>query len=302
MPPALPVVRVVADGRNAGKTWLARALIGELTARGYLVGAVKHSHHAMPLDKPASDTALFAEAGAQRVVFAAADGVLTRSSGSLRLSDAVDELLGRVDLAIVEGFKSDDLGAVIHIEGERGQATLTSMDGQRVVVAQRDDVGVFADALVGMFELASGGSEVMRQRLRRAASAHGHMCPGVTLGVRMAMAGTEALGLPLPAPHHRLHVVVETARCASDAIASVTGCSAGRRTLRIEDCGQMAARFTDIETGTTIRVAVRDDSRELALAVAPDAVSRRHAQSIAYRVLPAVTLLDVQVAEDLATR
>lgn len=300
MPPALPVVRVVADCRNAGKTWLARALIEELTGRGYLVGAVKHSHHPMPLDKAGSDTERFAEAGASRVVFAAADGVVTRRNGPIPLGDAVEELVGRVDLAIVEGFKADDLGAVLHIDGVSGVATLTSMDGRRIATAPRDDVTAFADSIVGTFELASGGDELLRTRLRRAAAVHGHMCPGVTLGVRMAMAGANALGLRLPAPH-QLRVVVETARCATDAIGSVTGCSAGRRNLRVEECGAMAARFTNAATGAVVRVVVRDDSRELALAVAPDAVSTRHAQSIAYRTLPDASLLDIACQENDGT-
>ncbi len=293
MPPTLPVVRVVADQRNVGKTWLARALIKELARRGYMVGAVKHSHHPVPLDKPGSDTALFAEAGAPLVVFAAADGVVTRRGTPLPLGDAIEELIGRVDLAIVEGFKADALGAEIRIDGESGLATLTSMDGCRVVAAPRDDIAAFADAIVAMFELASGGSEVLRTRLRKAAAAHGHMCPGVTLGVRMATVAAEALGLPLPAPHHRLQVVVETARCASDAIASATGCSAGRRNLRIEDCGAMAARFIDEQTGAGVRVVARDDSRERAVLEAPHAVSRRHAQAIAYRTLPDAALFVV---------
>ena len=39
MPPALPVVRVTAGGRNEGKTLLASRLIEELTKRGYAVAA-----------------------------------------------------------------------------------------------------------------------------------------------------------------------------------------------------------------------------------------------------------------------
>ncbi len=302
MPPALPVVRVVADRRNAGKTWLARALIEDLTARGYAVGAVKHSHHAVPFDKPGSDTDLFAQAGATRVVFAAADGIVTRVRAPMPLADAIDELLGRVDLAIVEGFKSDRLGAELRIDPTSGLASLTSMDGRRIVDAPREDVGAFAGAIVNLFELAHDGDAMLRARLRRAAAHHGHMCAGVTLGVRMAMAGTGALGLPLPAPHHRLRVVVETARCASDAIASATGCSPGRGTLQIEDCGTMAARFIDVETGVTVRIVARDDSRELAQVLVPFAASRRHAQAVAYRTIPDELLLEVsvQVREDAA--
>jgi formylmethanofuran dehydrogenase subunit E len=301
MPPVLPVIRVQADRRNAGKTWLARALIAEFTRRGYAVGAVKRSHHPVPLDKPGSDTELFAGAGAERVVFAASDGVVDRASGAISLASTLDRLIGEVDIAIVEGFTSSDLGARLHIDEVSRRATLTSMDGRDLAAGARDDVTTFADAIVREFELASGGDDEFGRLIRRAAAQHGHMCPGVTLGVRMAVAASSYLDVPLPAPHRALDVTLETARCATDAIAAATGCSVGRRNLRVEERGVMAASFLDVATGHQVRVAARDEAKALARLWAPPGLSRRHAQAVAYRVMPDELLLDIAGARPADT-
>jgi formylmethanofuran dehydrogenase subunit E len=296
MPPALPVVRVQADRRNAGKTWLASALIREFTRRGYAVGAVKHSHHPVPLDKPGADTDLFARAGATRVAFLAADGVVDRSPAPAPLAEAIKRLVGEVDVAIVEGFKADQFGARIHIDGASRQATLTSMDGRGLLSAAQHDVTAFADAIEREFELTAVGDDALRRLIRRAAATHGHLCPGVTLGVRMALAAAQHLELPLPAPHRALDVTVETARCATDAISSATGCSVGQRNLRVDERGQLAARFLDVRDGREVRVVARDESKELAQLAAPAGLSRRHAQSIAYRLMPDDLLFEVETA------
>lgn len=293
MPPALPVVRVQSASRNAGKTWLASALIAELTTRGYRVGAVKHSHHPVPADKPSSDTELFARAGAERVIFATAGGWLERTAGETTLALAIERLAGEVDIAVVEGFASDPLGARLVVDSGSQRAMLLSMEGRTIVAAPRDDVTTFASAIECAFELAPGGSEELRHLIRRAGVAHGHLCPGVTLGVRMALAALRQLDLPLPVPHRCLDVTVETARCATDAIAVVTGCSLGRGNLRVEERGAMAARVLDLRTGCAVRVAARDEAKALARRWAPGAVSTRHAQAIAYRAMPDELLLDV---------
>jgi hypothetical protein len=219
------------------------------------------------------------------------DGVLERR-GRPSLQESLDDLLGRVDLAIVEGFKAADVGAELRIDADSRVATLTSMDGRLVTRGRRDDVERFAEAIVALFELASGGDESLRTLIRRAAAAHGHQCPGVTIGVRMALAASAALAITLPARRHELHVVMETARCAADAVASATGCSPGRRNFAIEERGAMAARFLDVRTGREARVAARDEARHAALTMVPGLPSR-HAQAIAYRLMPDAALLEV---------
>jgi formylmethanofuran dehydrogenase subunit E len=131
--------------------------------------------------------------------------------------------------------------------------------------------------------------------LEQAVAFHGHLCPGQTLGVRIAVAGCRELGLARPREAgKRLVVFVEIDRCATDAIQAVTGVSLGKRTLKHVDYGKMAATFVDVTSGAAVRVAAREDARERAAAWAPREPDRRQAQIAAYRVMPERLLLDVQ--------
>jgi len=84
--------------------------------------------------------------------------------------------------------------------------------------------------------------------LRQAELAHGHLCAGQILGVRLAMLGCQRLGIPEPRTTDRKRLVtfVEIDRCATDAIAVVTGCRLGKRALKVRDWGKMAATFVDL--------------------------------------------------------
>ena len=83
--------------------------------------------------------------------------------------------------------------------------------------------------------------------LRDAEVAHGHLCAGQVLGVRMAMLGLQKLGIDDPRGKDRKRLVtfVEIDRCATDAVGVVTGCRLGKRALKFRDWGKMAATFVD---------------------------------------------------------
>ncbi|MBC8457450.1 MAG: formylmethanofuran dehydrogenase subunit E family protein, partial [Deltaproteobacteria bacterium] len=86
--------------------------------------------------------------------------------------------------------------------------------------------------------------------LMSSASAHGHLCPGQVVGVRMAILGCRLIGLDNPNSHDqikKLIVYVEMDRCTADAIAHVTGVKLGRRSLKFVDYGIMAATFINME-------------------------------------------------------
>lgn len=125
--------------------------------------------------------------------------------------------------------------------------------------------------------------------------AHGHLCAGQVLGVRMAMFGLERLGLDDPQGTHRKRLVtfVEIDRCATDAVGVVTGCRLGKRALKFRDFGKMAATFVDLETGRAIRIAAKDSSKDLARQMHPD-LPKNQQQMAAYRVLPDSDLFDAQ--------
>lgn len=299
MAAAVPVVRVLGPGRNVGKTWLSSRLIEVLVARGYRVGAIKSSHHSMPEDRPGSDTALFGAAGAQPVVFAAGDGTLTRGPASRDLATLVAELPPTVDLVVVEGFKADPLGARVEIEPgvPESRVRLWAMDGSLAYEGAMPDVPALADALRCVLGISAAGSEVVRADIRSAARAHGHRCPGLTLGVRMAHYAAALLDVPLRPASHELLVEVETARCATDAIAAVTGCTTGTRRLRVAEYGKLAATFS--HEGRAVRVSARAGLRELASLDATCAHGA-HAQDEAYRTAADVVLFDARAAAPLA--
>lgn len=123
--------------------------------------------------------------------------------------------------------------------------------------------------------------------LKKAESAHGHLCAGQILGVRMALLGLDRLGIadPLGADRKRLVTYVEIDRCATDAIGLVTGCRLGKRALKFRDWGKMAATFVDLVSGRGIRIVALEDSRELARQLYPHVESKSRQQMLAYREL-----------------
>ena len=116
---------------------------------------------------------------------------------------------------------------------------------------------------------------------------NGHSCPGQVLGVRMAVLGLQLVGIRDPKGRDRksILVIVEQDRCATDAIQYVTGCSVGKRTLRLLDYGKMAATFVNLRSNTAVRIYAREESREQARAYFPDITDKYTAQAMAYRIM-----------------
>src|SRR5438094_322950 len=132
--------------------------------------------------------------------------------------------------------------------------------------------------------------------LRDAEEAHGHLCAGQILGVRMAMLGLEKLGIDNPqgADRKRLITFVEIDRCATDAVMVVTGCRLGKRALKFRDWGKVAATFVDVETGKAVRVAARESSKALAKSMHPELENKNQQQMLAYREMTDDQLFQAQ--------
>ncbi len=132
--------------------------------------------------------------------------------------------------------------------------------------------------------------------LREAEIAHGHLCAGQVLGVRLAMLGLERLGIEDPRGKDRKRLVtfVEIDRCATDAIGVVTGCRLGKRALKFRDWGKMAATFVDVSTGKAIRIAAKESSKALARSMHPEIESKNQQQMLAYREMPEDDLFTMQ--------
>ena len=136
--------------------------------------------------------------------------------------------------------------------------------------------------------------------LKGSAEAHGHLCPGQVVGVRMAILGCELIGLDNPRildQIKKIIVYVEIDRCAADAISYVTGVKLGRRSLKFVDNGIMAATIVNLETGNAYRVLSTEEARDLASLYAPEVQGKAQQQLEAYQRMPDSVLFRVQRVE-----
>ncbi len=110
----------------------------------------------------------------------------------------------------------------------------------------------------------------------------------------MAILGCERLGIYDPKSSKRLITFVETDRCGTDAVQTVTGCTLGKRTLKFIDYGKLAATFLDTDTGRAVRIAARESARDAALRFLPEEPDAHTAQLRAYKALPDEDLFSVE--------
>jgi formylmethanofuran dehydrogenase subunit E len=84
---------------------------------------------------------------------------------------------------------------------------------------------------------------------------HGHMCPGLAIGIRAAELALREIG-----PHSQdeeVVAVVETDMCGVDAIQFLTGCTFGKGNLIHLDYGKSAFTFYRRSDGKALRVVAR---------------------------------------------
>src|SRR5690348_854852 len=112
----------------------------------------------------------------------------------------------------------------------------------------------------------------------------------------MAMLGLERLGIEDPRGKDRKRLVtfVEIDRCATDAVAVVTGCRLGKRALKFRDWGKVAATFVDVSTGRAFRIAARESSKALAKSLHPEIADKNQQQMLAYRELTDDQMFQIQ--------
>src|ERR1700733_9045244 len=138
--------------------------------------------------------------------------------------------------------------------------------------------------------------KTFEEYVRDAEQAHGHLCAGQVLGVRLAMLGLIKLGIDDPHGKDRKRLVtfVEIDRCATDAVAVVTGCRLGNRELKFRAWGKVAATCVDVSSGKAIRIAARESSKNLARQMHPEIADKNQQQMRAYREITDDDLFTMQ--------
>jgi formylmethanofuran dehydrogenase subunit E len=83
---------------------------------------------------------------------------------------------------------------------------------------------------------------------------HGHACPGLAIGYRVAKFALKKLGLR--ARDEELVAIVENNSCAVDAIQLICGCTFGKGNLIFRDYGKQVYTFIRRSSADAIRIAV----------------------------------------------
>ena len=97
--------------------------------------------------------------------------------------------------------------------------------------------------------------DINEEMVQKTVAFHGHMCPGLAIGIRAAEVALREIG-----PHaHDEEVValVETDMCGVDAIQFLTGCTFGKGNLIHLDYGKNCFTFYRRSDGKAIRLVTR---------------------------------------------
>jgi len=94
------------------------------------------------------------------------------------------------------------------------------------------------------------------KRFEEVVSFHGHSCPGLALGYRVALAALKAMDMEKISEDEELVAIVENDSCAVDAIQAVTGCTFGKGNLIFKDYGKQAYTFVKRPSGNGMRISI----------------------------------------------
>jgi len=87
---------------------------------------------------------------------------------------------------------------------------------------------------------------------------HGHTCPGLALGYRVAEHALKTLHAER-SEDEDLVAIVENDACGVDAVQAIAGCSVGKGNLILKDLGKHAYTFINRKTGSAIRFVQRPE-------------------------------------------
>jgi formylmethanofuran dehydrogenase subunit E len=97
-------------------------------------------------------------------------------------------------------------------------------------------------------------NELHSDDLREAILFHGHLCPGLALGYRVAKTALRELQAERP-QDEELVAIVENDSCAADAVQFITGCTFGKGNLIFHDYGKHVYTFYNRRTGKGLRIS-----------------------------------------------
>jgi formylmethanofuran dehydrogenase subunit E len=96
------------------------------------------------------------------------------------------------------------------------------------------------------------------EEFKKCADFHGHVCPGLCIGYKVAKAAMSRL-TENHSEDEELVAIMETDACSADAVQVLTGCTFGKGNFIYKDYGKMALTLLSRNTGLGVRVAMKGD-------------------------------------------
>ena len=130
---------------GSGKTSLIERIVPLLTARGLVVGALKHAHQGFDIDLPGKDSHRFRSAGCREVaVSSSRRWVLIHEHGGekeeAKMNDMLAQFDSSCDLILVEGYKDAPIPKVEVWRREVGQTPIAMDNSHVAAVATEDEI------------------------------------------------------------------------------------------------------------------------------------------------------------------
>lgn len=99
--------------------------------------------------------------------------------------------------------------------------------------------------------------QITKELWDKAVEFHGHACPGLAIGFRLASEAASFLGLPGRSNDEEILCIAETDACGVDAVQVLLGCSLGKGNLMLKLRGKNAMTFVHRPTGRACRAVWR---------------------------------------------
>jgi formylmethanofuran dehydrogenase subunit E len=96
----------------------------------------------------------------------------------------------------------------------------------------------------------------MEEDFKKAAEFHGHVCPGLAMGYRVAR---YVKGHYPRSEDEELVCIAENKSCSVDAVQSLLGCTAGKGNLVLVDNGKQTFTFYSRDQGKALRIYFKGD-------------------------------------------
>jgi formylmethanofuran dehydrogenase subunit E len=96
----------------------------------------------------------------------------------------------------------------------------------------------------------------MDEDFKKAAEFHGHICPGLAIGYRVAKYAKEHYPR---SQDEELVCIAENSSCSIDAVQSLLGCTSGKGNLIQKDNGKQVFTFYSRDKGKALRIYFKPD-------------------------------------------